>query len=88
MAHTADPLSAAADGLLVVSRFVRLFPFHTIRDVVLMIDRERSGRNAHPSAAIIAILPRRWVVERTLDGSHAMATLSATTRRGSMSLKP
>jgi len=34
-------------------RFVRLLLFRTIHDVALMIDRERSGRDADPSAAII-----------------------------------
>jgi putative transposase len=34
-------------------RFVRLFLFRTIHDVVLMIDRERAGRPADPSAAIM-----------------------------------
>jgi putative transposase len=34
-------------------RFVRLLLFRTIHDVGLMIDRERAGRNADPSAAII-----------------------------------
>lgn len=34
-------------------RFVRLLLFRTIHDVALMIDRERSGRNAGPSAAVI-----------------------------------
>lgn len=34
-------------------RFVRQFLFRTIHDVVLMIDRERAGRNAQPSAAVV-----------------------------------
>lgn len=34
-------------------RFVRLLLFRTIHDIVLMVDRERSGRNANPSAAVI-----------------------------------
>jgi putative transposase len=34
-------------------RFVRLLLFRTIHDVVLMIDRERAGRPAEPSAAIL-----------------------------------
>ena len=34
-------------------RFVRLFLFRTIHDVALMIDRERSGRAAHPAAGVI-----------------------------------
>src|SRR5882762_3526081 len=34
-------------------RFVRLLLFRTIHDVVLMIDRERAGRNAQPSAAVV-----------------------------------
>jgi putative transposase len=34
-------------------RFVRLLLFRTIHDVALMIDRERDGREASPSAAVI-----------------------------------
>jgi putative transposase len=34
-------------------RFVRLFLFRTIHDVALMIDRERSGRAAGPTAGVI-----------------------------------
>jgi transposase len=34
-------------------RFVRLMLFRTIHDVILMIDRERAGRNQQPSSAII-----------------------------------
>jgi putative transposase len=34
-------------------RFVRLLLFRTIHDVVLMIDRERVGREASPTAGII-----------------------------------
>ena len=34
-------------------RFVRLFLFRTIHDVALMIDRERSGRAASPTAGVI-----------------------------------
>jgi len=34
-------------------RFVRLLLFHTIHDVVLMIDRERAGAAAQPSTAIL-----------------------------------
>lgn len=34
-------------------RFVRLLLFRTIHDVVLMIDRERAGRGAQPSTAIL-----------------------------------
>jgi transposase len=34
-------------------RFVRLLLFRTIHDVALMIDRERAGREASPSAGII-----------------------------------
>ena len=34
-------------------RFVRLLLFRTIHDVVLMIDRERSGREASPTAGIL-----------------------------------
>jgi transposase len=34
-------------------RFVRQMLFRTIHDVVLMIDRERAGRNPQPSAAVI-----------------------------------
>jgi putative transposase len=34
-------------------RFVRLLLFRTIHDVVLMIDRARSGRSKQPSAAIL-----------------------------------
>src|SRR6476469_3518067 len=34
-------------------RFVRLLLFRTIHDVALMIDRERSGRAASPTAGII-----------------------------------
>ncbi len=34
-------------------RFVRLFLFRTIHDLVLMIDRERAGRAEQPTAAII-----------------------------------
>ena len=33
-------------------RFVRLLLFRTIHDVALMIDRERSGREASPTAGI------------------------------------
>ncbi len=34
-------------------RFVRLFLFRTIHDVALMLDRERAGREASPSAGVI-----------------------------------
>jgi len=34
-------------------RFVRLLLFRTIHDVALMMDRERAGREASPSAAVI-----------------------------------
>jgi transposase len=34
-------------------RFVRQLLFRTIHDVALMIDRERSGRNASPTAGVI-----------------------------------
>jgi putative transposase len=34
-------------------RFVRQLLFRTLHDVVLMLDRERSGREASPSAAIV-----------------------------------
>src|SRR5579875_1919521 len=34
-------------------RFVRLMLFRTIHDVALMMDRERAGREASPSAGII-----------------------------------
>lgn len=34
-------------------RFVRSFLFRTIHDVALMIDRERAGREASPSAGVI-----------------------------------
>ena len=34
-------------------RFVRLLLFRTIHDVALMIDRERSGRAANPTAGVI-----------------------------------
>jgi putative transposase len=34
-------------------RFMRLFLFRTIHDVVLMIDRERARRQTEPSAAIM-----------------------------------
>lgn len=34
-------------------RFVRQMLFRTIHDVVLMIDRERAGRDPQPSAAIV-----------------------------------
>jgi transposase len=49
-------------------RFVRRLLFNTIHDIALMVDRERAGREASPSAAVIDsqhVLPRRWVVERT-----------------------
>jgi len=35
------------------SRFVRLLLFRTIHDVALMIDRERSGREASPTAGVL-----------------------------------
>ena len=34
-------------------RFVRQFLFHTIHDIALMMDRERAGREASPSAGVI-----------------------------------
>lgn len=34
-------------------RFVRRFMFQTIQDVALMLDRERSGREASPSGGVI-----------------------------------
>src|SRR6201991_1770197 len=34
-------------------RFVRLLLFRTIHDIALMMDRERAGREASPSAAVI-----------------------------------
>ena len=34
-------------------RFMRRFLFETIHDVALMIDRERAGRDASPSAGVI-----------------------------------
>jgi hypothetical protein len=46
-------LSTRADSLLVVSPLMRRFLFETSHDVALMIDRERAGREAGPSAGII-----------------------------------
>lgn len=34
-------------------RFVRLMLFRTIHDIALMIDRERAGRDAHPTAGVL-----------------------------------
>lgn len=34
-------------------RFVRLMLFHTIHDIALMMDRERAGRQASPSAGVV-----------------------------------
>ena len=53
MADASCPLSAVANRVLVVRRFVRLLLFRTIHDVVLMIDRERAGREASPTAGVI-----------------------------------
>ena len=34
-------------------RFVRLMLFRTLRDIAVMVDRERAGRKAGPSAGVI-----------------------------------
>ncbi|GEO14403.1 hypothetical protein MAE02_20990 [Microvirga aerophila] len=39
-----------ADGVLWFRCFVRCLLFQTLRDVDLMLDRERSGRQAGPTA--------------------------------------
>ena len=46
-----------ANGLLVVSRFVRRMLFQTVHDVSLMLDRERVGREASPLAACSTARP-------------------------------
>ena len=33
-------------------RFVRRLPFRTVHDIALMLDRERAGRGASPSAGV------------------------------------
>ncbi len=53
MAHAAEGLSALADGYWWFRRFVRLLLFRTIHDIALMIDRERAGREASPTAGVI-----------------------------------
>ena len=50
VADAADPFSAVADGLLVVSPVRPSLLFRTIHDLAVMIDRERAGREASPSA--------------------------------------
>ena len=53
LADVAQGLSALADGLLVVSALLmRRFLFETLHDAALMIDRERSGREASPTAPL------------------------------------
>jgi putative transposase len=46
------PILAPVDGVL-FRRFARLLLFRTIHDVALKMDRERAGREASPSAAVI-----------------------------------
>lgn len=56
MADAADPFRAVADGLTVYGWFrelARRFLFQTIHDVALMLDRERAGREASPTAGVI-----------------------------------
>jgi len=38
-------------------RFVRPMPFRTVHDIVLMMDRERAGREASPSAGVVDSRP-------------------------------
>jgi transposase len=53
-------------------RFVRQMLFRTIHDVVLMIDRERVGRNPQPSAAIID----SQTVKSPAPGATSLSTLT------------
>src|SRR3977135_1423634 len=53
-------------------RFVRLLLFRTIHDVVLMIDRERAGREASPSGGILdsqTVKVPAPGAERSFDGA-------------------
>ena len=45
--------SRPGDRVLVVRRFVRRLLFRTIHDIALMLDRERCGREASPSAGVL-----------------------------------
>ena len=58
-------------------RFVRLMLFRTIHDLALMIDRERAGRNAGPSAGVITARQSR----RRLPG-HSGATMGQRRQSG------
>src|SRR3954449_6136688 len=53
LAHAADPLRAVATVYWWFRRFVRRLLFRTLHDVALMLDRERAGREASPSAGVI-----------------------------------
>jgi transposase len=53
VAHVASAFRALAKGLRLVPRAGTRFLFQTIHDVELMLDRERQGREASPSAAVI-----------------------------------
>src|SRR3954449_4545510 len=52
LAHAADPLRAVATVYWWFRRFVRRLLFRTLHDVALMLDRERAGREASPSAGV------------------------------------
>lgn len=53
VADVAGSLPAIADSYWWFRRFVRSLLFRTIHDVALMIDRERAGREASPTAGVI-----------------------------------
>ena len=51
--HCYVSISELLHFVLTAMRFVRLLLFRTVHDVALMIDRERAGREASPTAGVI-----------------------------------
>ena len=63
-------------------RFVRMLLFRTIHDVALMIDRERSGRAASPTAGVIdsQSVKAPAARKRGYDAARRLSAASAISR--------
>ena len=53
LSDAAGAFRAMADRLAVFRRFARRLLFQTIHDIALMLDREREGRDANPTAGVL-----------------------------------
>jgi hypothetical protein len=67
LAHAAGALRSVADRLLVVRRLMRRFPFTTLHNIALMLDREWVGREASPTAGVLD--------SQTVKSPHARAVV-------------